>query len=461
VQAGRFVGYLGNLIEGDLKGAWSNAEDLFTNKPWLENATSAGTKAQVDALTKSAQEAGNAASDAQGKLQSLVGEGAPQSLKGAVLPGGHGAGGGASVAAPEPKTQIEPPDTTAAMAAINQYKDDVTTVISGIKTALDDVGQIKAPDLSGFAASFDGMEDVARGAMQSVVASIEQGGNNAAAAATAAGNSIYQAMLAVVPLFQTVGLQMMAGLAAGIQAGSSGAITAAVNAATSAYKAAKDALQVKSPSRKFMEIGGYASEGLAVGIENGIGPVIDQAKGLAAKVADAFASGADPSLNLDGYTNKEVSRMEKVLNFESKRLGMQAKALDYQAKTTGNDALKGKADEIRLQQDQINMQREMLGLTQEYADLQNPGGGSKSDNPFLASIQELMKVPDAFGGATMSQAMQDLGIGGNGALEAMGGYGAELLTKGVTNIFNTSNVDDTISLHNNQLNRQSQGIVGR
>ena len=200
-------------------------------------------------------------------------------------------------------------------------------------------------------------------------------------------------------------------------------------------------------------------QGLGKGLENGFQPVLDQAKAMAGKIADAFASGGDPTQITAGFSGKEVSNMEKTLALESKRLSVQARALDYQAKTTGNAALKARADEIRLQKDQIDLQKDMLSLTQEYSD--TAGGGSKSDNPFLASIQELMKLPSGFASATAGQAMQDLNISGDGALQAVAGWGMDFAKKGVTNIFNTSNVDDTLALHNNQTNKQAQGMVGR
>jgi phage-related protein len=211
-----------------------------------------------------------------------------------------------------------------------------------------------------------------------------------------------------------------------------------------------------------LRLGGQAvAQQFGDGMTNGFEGVLGEAKSMAGKIADVFSSGGDPTGLLSGLDNKQVNTMEKTLSFEAKRLGLQAKALDYQSKTTGNAALKARADEIRAQQEQITMQKEMLDLTQEYADLQNPGSGARSDNPFLASIQELMKLPSGFGSATANQAMQDLNISGDGALQAIAGFGMDFAKKGVTNIFNTSNVDDTLALHFNQTNRQAQGVVGR
>lgn len=69
-----------------------------------------------------------------------------------------------------------------------------------------------------------------------------------------------------------------------------------------------------------------------------------------------------------------------------------------------------------------------------------------------------------FGEANGKQLMSDLGIGGgaiSAALDQGLQFGKQMLGNGLTQIFNTSNVDDTIAVKNNQLNRQALGIVGR
>lgn len=71
----------------------------------------------------------------------------------------------------------------------------------------------------------------------------------------------------------------------------------------------------------------------------------------------------------------------------------------------------------------------------------------------------------SFGGANMEQFASDIGIGGKGMvsqlLEQGVGYGTQLATQGLTQNFFTSNVDETIAVKNNQLNKQALGIVGR
>ena len=63
----------------------------------------------------------------------------------------------------------------------------------------------------------------------------------------------------------SIGYQMCSGLVSGLEAGRSMVINAAVRTAVSAYQAACAALEIKSPSRKFMEIGKFADMGMAEG----------------------------------------------------------------------------------------------------------------------------------------------------------------------------------------------------
>ncbi|WP_100485698.1 phage tail protein [Mycobacteroides abscessus] len=71
----------------------------------------------------------------------------------------------------------------------------------------------------------------------------------------------------------------------------------------------------------------------------------------------------------------------------------------------------------------------------------------------------------AFAGANADQLMSDLGISGKGVLSQLGEQGLKLGTQfagqALTQNFFTSNVDETIAVKNNQLNRMSLGIANR
>ncbi|BAP98517.1 phage tail protein [Mycobacteroides abscessus] len=71
----------------------------------------------------------------------------------------------------------------------------------------------------------------------------------------------------------------------------------------------------------------------------------------------------------------------------------------------------------------------------------------------------------AFAGANADQLMSDLGISGKGFISQLGEQGLKLGTQfagqALTQNFFTSNVDETIAVKNNQLNRMSLGIANR
>lgn len=72
-----------------------------------------------------------------------------------------------------------------------------------------------------------------------------------------------------VAQLRRIGTQMIDGLVAGIKAAPGRVRDALVGTAQGAVDAAKKYLGIKSPSRLFMEIGGFITEGLAIGIDRG------------------------------------------------------------------------------------------------------------------------------------------------------------------------------------------------
>lgn len=68
--------------------------------------------------------------------------------------------------------------------------------------------------------------------------------------------------------FEAVGSNIAKGIKAGIEAGSSEVINAAIDMVKAAIEAAKETGKIESPSRVFMELGAYMTEGLAIGIRD-------------------------------------------------------------------------------------------------------------------------------------------------------------------------------------------------
>lgn len=88
-------------------------------------------------------------------------------------------------------------------------------------------------------------------------------------------------------LFVTVGKNIAAGLADGLRSNAGLAIAAAKRVAGQMLDAARQTLQVHSPSRKFAEIGVYCDRGWAKGIDKGSGLITDSVEGIGTSALDS------------------------------------------------------------------------------------------------------------------------------------------------------------------------------
>lgn len=97
-----------------------------------------------------------------------------------------------------------------------------------------------------------------------------------------------------VASFVNVGRSIVDGIAAGIRA-APGKIWAALKSVVAgAWKGAKAYLGINSPSRLFMQMGGFVSDGLAIGIDRGQRRPVDSARRLAQGVAGGFSLPRSP-----------------------------------------------------------------------------------------------------------------------------------------------------------------------
>jgi hypothetical protein len=373
--------------------------------------------------------------------------------------------------AAESQPKIQPPNTEEASAKLQEYNQLVDETAAKVKASLSEsMGSgdaVPPPDLSAFKSGLDQLPGLASQAManvavsfangiQGIVSALDAGSQAILAIVTAWPTMITAALSAMNAIGYAAGMQLAAGMAQGIADGQSYVITAAVAMAVAAKVAAEGALGIESPSKVFAKIGGYTAEGFAVGMEKGFGPVLAQAKDMAWKISEAFANGTDPTDVISGMGGKEVTRVGKALALEAKRLEVQAKALTYQSKITGDESLKARAEELRMQKEGIVLQKEMLDLTQDYADLS--GEGKFSESPLGEAVQTLMNMPQDFLGAMGEQVMSDFGIQGGGALSSIADYGMGLANNFV---FNVQNLDEAMAVHQNQVNKQGMGVVGR
>lgn len=126
----------------------------------------------------------------------------------------------------------------------------------------------------------------------------QKAGNNIAmgirsrvGAASSAGRSVasaaYNGANSYTGQFYSIGTAMMRGLANGIYAGQSGVVNAIISTVQAAIDAAKQQLQINSPSRVFRWIGEMSAEGYALGIDDRLRMMEDTIHTRMASVATA------------------------------------------------------------------------------------------------------------------------------------------------------------------------------
>lgn len=111
------------------------------------------------------------------------------------------------------------------------------------------------------------IQEAAAIGMELFVTSIESGMTQAAAAVETGKAAITQGFTGLQAELHAAGQHAMSGLAMGIQAGAGTAIAAAQSVAARVATVVRQALDIRSPSRVMMEIGGFVSAGLANGIQ--------------------------------------------------------------------------------------------------------------------------------------------------------------------------------------------------
>jgi hypothetical protein len=86
------------------------------------------------------------------------------------------------------------------------------------------------------------------------------------------------------------------------------------------------------------------------------------------------------------------------------------------------------------------------------------GTVSSTNNQYQEQIKKLTNMPVDFAKTSAMSALSDFGIPGQGALGSLADYGMQL---GSQFVFNVSNVDEAMAVKDNQVAKQSMGVVGR
>ncbi|BCJ41679.1 hypothetical protein GCM10010168_53230 [Actinoplanes ianthinogenes] len=142
------------------------------------------------------------------------------------------------------------------------------------------------------------------------------------------------------------GKQAVAGFVRGLLSDAGGLIGAGTSLGRMALNAAKNALDINSPSRKMAELGTWATKGFVVGMVGGLDEVKKTAERLAEKALSALrAKGLSESA-----ANKRVNALTKALAPKQKQIDALAKKWDALAAKI-SDAKQKLADAIQARSD--------------------------------------------------------------------------------------------------------------
>ncbi len=162
------------------------------------------------------------------------------------------------------------------------YADGIDSEQGSAQSSAQSNAQAAVTTLNSFVNQFQSTGSDSGSAYASGLLSQQSAVNSAAQSLASGALSTIQGY---VGQFNSVGSQIAQGVASGINSGASAAISAAANMASQALQAAKDALDIASPSKKFKkEVGKMVGKGFAEGIDDSSGEATKSAEEMSNNV---------------------------------------------------------------------------------------------------------------------------------------------------------------------------------
>lgn len=150
--------------------------------------------------------------------------------------------------------------------------------------------------------------------MSSFVSNIQNGMSQSVALINAGKDQMVQAFNGLSAQLNSAGIFAMQGLTSGIQSGAASAIAAAQNVAHQISSTISSALKINSPSRVMMEIGGFVSQGLAIGLNRELFRVQNASQNL------AIASMPQGIAAMDNYGQVDYQYANQLSNVQMNQL---------------------------------------------------------------------------------------------------------------------------------------------
>lgn len=212
------------------------------------------------------------------------------------------------------------------MNQVSGAANGLVTSLSGISSSYSNmqttVSSANTTMLTSTQTTFTGMNTAMTSTMAQIVATINSGtsqmasafANGMAQSAAAVNNgkaAIIGAMSGLNGQLYSAGVFAMQGLASGINAGAGSAIAAATSVANQVSSAVRKAMDIHSPSRVMAKLGGFITQGLAVGMINDLREVDHASNQLAQAIqvsgANDLGFTSENSLTVD---DSEISKIK-------------------------------------------------------------------------------------------------------------------------------------------------------
>ena len=147
----------------------------------------------------------------------------------------------------------------------------VTGLASGVRgavgTVIGAIGSLVSNAVNRARSAAGQFMSAARQWVSQLASGIRSGAGQAAGAVRSCVSSAVSAARGAAGQFVSAGRSMIQGLISGIRSAAASVASAARSVVQGAINAAKSALKINSPSKVFIEIGKYTSEGMAIGID--------------------------------------------------------------------------------------------------------------------------------------------------------------------------------------------------
>ncbi|QGJ92196.1 tapemeasure protein [Mycobacterium phage MarysWell] len=471
-QFARPFAAIGDVLTGDLQGAWANTRDFFKFF---------GDDAEVQAQ-EAGTRSGVAFADGMKQAMQAPGQNGVATNLNELLLGAGNAG------TPPQAMEVPPPNLEPAKKEVENYQtfiDSVTQQVRGALSQATSGDTLPAPNFEAFKAAWtdlstfiseqvasfktqgqlvgdalgsgmSGFVDKAKAALAGLPAATQPHFDAMSQQAitafgqieTAAGElpgKIGAQLGGLAGIGHSAGLQLMSGLTAGMQAGE-GSMLAYVD--TIAGKIAQHKGPLPYDKRVLVPNGEALMEGLGVGLATGFEDVLARAKTMAEEIHDAVEEGLSVESLLGG---KKLPELQKMLD----TLEEQRKVLKVQKNNTSDKeekkVLQGKMDQLQAMKDELGLIKDQYKNTDKY------GGEVESVVEMWDQMfQKVFDMPFSFAKTTGSQILSDLGMGGGGALttlaEGLIDWG---INAGKKFIFNVNSVDEALSAQRNLVNREA------